>query len=150
MLTTCLTDTCYSQKVRRSIVPFLFAFAAWLLLLAAPAKAVTNILVNDTWKDGNDMEPLTTSSGTLFAENNGIVGNDADADGDIESAWLQGGGGALDPVGANGPLRGTVGTSSSSWTTFFTQEATPVQLNAAGDSIKVTWTFRLTTINAAN
>ena len=31
--------------------------------------------------------------------------------------------------------------SSSSWTTFFTQEDTPVQLNAAGDSIKVTWTL---------
>jgi hypothetical protein len=148
MLATCLFVAFRSYAVRRFRTIVWLAVAASFVSLPTPTRAVTNILVNDTWKDGNDLEPMSNNS--LHAENNGVVGNDADADGDIESAWFQGGGGTLDPVAANGPLRGTVLTSSSSWTTFFTQEATPVQLAAAGDSIKVTWTFRLTTINASN
>jgi hypothetical protein len=144
----CLNSAFHLRTLRGFTTVVLFAGGATLGLLSTPSKAITNILVNDTWKDGNDLEPMSNNS--LHAENNGVIGNDADADGDIESAWFQGGGGTLDPVAANGPLRGTVLTSSSSWTTFFTQEATPVQLATAGDSIKVTWTFRLTTINAAN
>jgi hypothetical protein len=148
MLATSLSNLSCSRPVRGFATLFLFVPAVALIFLPKPAEAVTNILVNDTWKDGNDMEPFTTNSS--YAENNGLIGNDADADGNLESAWFQGGGGALDPVAANGPLRGTVTTSSSSWTTFFTQEETPVQLNATGDSIKVTWSFRLNTINASN
>lgn len=150
MILTCLSREFRSRAARGFTTAFLFVVAASLTFLTTPAKAAINVLVNDTWKDGNDTEPLATSGNTLFAENNGVTGSDADGDGDLESAWLQGGGGALDPVGANGPLRGTVTTSSSSWTTFFTQEATPVTLAATGDSIKVTWTFSLTTINASN
>jgi hypothetical protein len=148
MLATCLTNTCRLPAARRFTILFLFAVAASLLLFATPVNAVTNIVVNDTWIDGNDMEPFSNNS--LYGENNGVVGTDADSDGNLESAWFQGGGGTLDPVGPNGPLRGTVLTSSSSWETFFTQEATPVQLALAGDSIKVTWKFSLTTINVSN
>src|SRR3954465_5877701 len=118
MLATCLLSVPHNYALRgfKSIV----LIAAVLSFVTPPidAQAATNILVNDTWKDGNDLEPM--SNNMLYAENNGIVGNDADADGDIESAWFQGGSGTLDPVAANGPLRGTIGTSSSSWTTFFT------------------------------
>jgi hypothetical protein len=146
MLATCLSSARHSSAVRGFTSVFLFAVSVSLLLPATPTKAVTNILINDTWKDGTDSDPASPT----YAENNGVIGNDADADGDIESAWFQGGGGTLDPAAANGPLRGTVTTSSSSWTTFFTPEDTPVQLNATGDSVKVTWSFRVTTINASN
>lgn len=71
-------------------------------------------------------------------------GVDVDGDGDIESAWFRGGAGELNPVGTNGPLRGTTGASSSSWTTFFTTEDAPVTLGAAGDQMKLTWVFKPT------
>jgi len=56
-------------------------------------------------------------------------------------------------VGAGGPLRGDLGaggTSSASWTTYFTAGGTPINLATAGDSIKVTWQFTLTGLGAAN
>lgn len=148
MLATSLSRAARSYAVRGLTGILLFALS--LALMPATAEAVTNVLVNDTWKDGNDTDPFVTTT-SPYAENTGVVGNDADADGDIESAWFQGGAGELNPVAANGPLRGTVtAAGSSSWTSYFTQEDTPVQLNLAGDSIKVTWSFRLTTINATN
>jgi pectate lyase len=106
------------------------------------------ILVNDTWIDGTRTDP-TPANG--YAENNGVTGTDADADGDLESAWFRGGSGTLAPVGPGGPLRGTgFGTSSASWTTYFTPEATPVTLAGAGDQLVVTWNFTLTGVNANN
>src|SRR5215207_5058216 len=97
MISTPLSSELRSRAARGFTVIFSFVIAISLAFLPTLANAATNILVNDTWKDGNDTEPLATSSNTLFAENNGVVGSDADADGDLESAWLQGGGGALDP-----------------------------------------------------
>jgi hypothetical protein len=41
------------------------------------------------------------------------------------------------------------GTSSASWTTYFTPEATPVTL-AQGEKLKVTWQFTLTNVGANN
>ena len=106
-----------------------------LLVWLAPAHA--SIIVDDTWIDGDRTLPASPT----YSEN----GTDTDSDGDIESAWYQGGGGTLAPVGPSGaasPLRGTgYGTSSASWTTYFTPEAAPVTLANAGDSMKVTWTF---------
>ena len=57
-------------------------------------------IVNDTWQDGTDSDPASP----MYSEN----GTDSDTDDDIESAWFQGGDGSLDPVGAGGPLTGTV------------------------------------------
>src|SRR5262245_40487969 len=93
----------------------LFALAVMLL----PAQAI--ILVNDTWQDNSRTDP-TAANG--YAENNGSAGNDADSDGDLESAWFRGGSGTLAPVGAGGPLRGTGYVNSASWTTYFTAEST--------------------------
>lgn len=110
------------------------------LNFATAAQAAT--LVNDTWRDGTDSDPASPA----YSEN----GVDGDADGDLESAWFQGGGGTLDPTGPGGPLAGTVLTSSSSWTTYFTPEASPVTLANAGDSLTVTWVFTPRNVNAGN
>ena len=67
-----------------------------MLLRIATVNAA--IIVNDTWKDGTDSDPASP----VYSE----YGVDSDADGDLESAWYQGGAGTLDPVGAGGPQRG--------------------------------------------
>jgi pectate lyase len=125
------------MKYLRQIVLILtFMFGA-----AVPGYAT--VLVNDTWQDGTRADPASPT----YSEN----GTDADSDGDLESAWYKGGGGTLDPVGAGGPLRGNgYGTSSASWTTYFTPEASPVTLTGAGDQIKITWVFSATNVNVSN
>ena len=58
--------------------------------------------------------------------------------------------GTLDPVGAGGPLRGdltALGTSSASWTTYFTPEGSEVNLANTGDKLRVTWVFTPRNIN---
>jgi hypothetical protein len=114
-----------------------------MLVRTASLNAAT--IVNDTWLDGTDSDPASP----VYSEN----GTDADADGNLESVWYQGGVGTLDPVGAGGPERGnmtTGGTSSATWTTYVTPEANPVSLVNAGDQMKVTWVFQLSNVGANN
>jgi hypothetical protein len=114
-----------------------------LLLHIGTARAAT--IVNDTWLDGTDDDPASP----VYSE----FGVDGDADGNLESAWYQGGAGTLNPVAAGGPERGDLtagGASSGSWTTYFTPAATPVTLANTGDFLKVTWQFKLTNTNASN
>src|SRR4051794_35713015 len=96
---------------------------------AASAHADTTILVNDTWADGN-----RTSTGP--------------DGGGIDSQWF--GNGASLSVPAPGDLRGTIPTTSTSWTTYFTAAASPITLANPGDQLKVTWTFTPTGVNATN
>jgi pectate lyase len=120
----------------------------FLILNSALLSGRAVLLVNDTWQDNSRAEP-TAANG--YAENDGVSGTDADLDGDLESAWFRGGGGTLAPLGAGGPLRGSgYGTSSASWTTYFTAESTPVTLGGTGDQLKLTWVFTPTLVNAAN
>ena len=116
-----------------------------MLFCHAPARAA--LLVNDTWQDGTDSDPASPT----YSENGTNL--DPGTDSDLESAWFQGGVGSLDPVAAGGPLRGNMtagGTSSASWSTYFTPEGSEVNLGSAGESIKVTWVFTPTTVNTSN
>ena len=113
--------------------------------LGHAAKAT--VLVNDTWQDGE----RNTPAAPIYSEYG--VNSDPGQDTDLESAWYRGGGGSLDPVGPGGPLRGALadsGTSSSTWTTYFTPEATPVVLTNTGDQLLIRWDFQLSTVNASN
>jgi PEP-CTERM motif len=132
-----------SLLLRAKLFP-LFAVALLAMLMGATSVNAA-VIVNDTWQDGTDSDPASPT----YSEN----GVDADADTDIESAWFQGGVGTLDPLAAGGPLRGNMtsgGTSSATWTTYFTPEAAPVSLVNAGDQMKVTWVFQLTNVAANN
>jgi hypothetical protein len=117
--------------------------AATIAMLVGATPASAGVIVNDTWQDGTDTDPASPA----YSE----YGVDSDLDGDLESVWFQGGDGTLNPVGPGGPERGTfsspTGTSSATWTTYFTPEATPVTLANAGDNLKVTWVFTPTNIN---
>jgi hypothetical protein len=100
------------------------------------------LIVNDTWIDGT----LTDPAAPTYSEN----GTDSDSDGDLESAWYRAGGGTL-TTSAGGPMVGSgFGTSSASWTTYFTPEGSEVTLNNPGDAIKVTWVFKTGDVNATN
>ncbi|HVM59828.1 MAG TPA: PEP-CTERM sorting domain-containing protein [Verrucomicrobiae bacterium] len=119
-----------------------------LAIAAASGFAVSSraaILVNDTWKDGTRTDPASPT----YAENNGVVGTDADHDGDLESAWFSNPSANL-TVPTAGDLRGTVGSGYSWWTTYFTPAATPVTLANPGDQLTVTWVFTPTGVAAAN
>jgi len=128
---------------RTSSRALISATSAGLAMFLLGSMAQAQVLVRDTWKDGVDTDPASP----VHSEN----GVDTDGDGDLESVWYQGGDGTLDPVGANGPLRGRFSlptiTSSASWTTYFTPGGSPVNLANTGDRLRVTWKFTPTNIN---
>jgi hypothetical protein len=110
--------------------------------LALPVRGA--YLVNDTWLDSTRTDPASPT----YAENNGAVGTDADADGNLESAWFRGGSGTWTASPNDFQVANIVG--SSFWTTYFTPSATPVNLAAAGEQLKVTWKFTPTGIPPQN
>src|SRR5688500_12015596 len=104
-----------------------------LLALSLGSGARAAVLVNDTCQDGTDSDPAAPTDTER--------GVDGDGDLDQASVWFQGGVSSREPVAAGGPLRGNMtagGTSSATWTTYFTPEGTPVTLNQ-GDKLTVTW-----------
>lgn len=127
----------------------LIATTACALALSARA----NVLVNDTWRDGDRTDPASP----VYAENNGVIGTDADSDGDLESAWFKGGSGTLAVVTNNPPITGpnilegtTDPATSSHWYTYFTQPTTPVTLSSVGQELKLTWVFTPTGVGGVN
>src|SRR5262245_20872950 len=58
----------------------LAALAATFIWAASSSAA---IIVNDTWQDGERLQPVTNAVGGPYSEN----GADGDADNDIESVW---------------------------------------------------------------
>lgn len=150
MSTTCfLNNALSSQSLRRVIAAILVL--GGLCAAAQPAWAI--VVVNDTWKDGTDTDPDPANGYSEYKV-------DIDGDGDIESAWFQGGEGTLNPFDTGGGVfvqRGNIlgddtpsTTASSSWTTHFTPEGSEINLAGDQDAIKLTWTFSLTNVNATN
>ena len=119
-----------------------------LAMLGLTTTSPAVILVNDTWRDGGRTNPPPPT----YSEN----GTDADSDTDLESAWFRGGVGSMTVVNATpGTVPGilqlaTAAGASSSWTTYFTPDGSPVILVNAGDQIKVTWVFTPTTVNSVS
>ena len=115
-----------------------------IALVGFASHGYANILVNDTWQDGTRTDPASP----VYAENNGVVGTDADNDGDIESAWFASTGSAL-TVPAAGDLRAVQPVNSLTWLTYFTPESTKVNLGV-GDTLKITWVFTPSSVNTGN
>jgi hypothetical protein len=138
------------MRANRLVIPRTGLRSHSHLLIAAALVAFSSIsssltaavIVNDTWLDATDTDPASP----VYSEN----GIDVDLDGNLESAWFQGGVGTLDPIGAGGPLHGdmtALGTSSATWTTYFTPEGSEIDLANNGDTIRVTWVFTPRNIN---
>jgi hypothetical protein len=114
-------------------------------MLIGPASANAATIVNDTWQDGTRTDPASPT----YAENNGAVGTDADSDGNLESAWFINNNGGSNSTTV-GHLTTNPPTGSMNWYTYFTPEATPINLANTGDSMKLTWQFTPTGVNASN
>jgi len=128
--------------LRKRFAFVLFIVAGLITFLSIGMSATAATIVNDTWLDATDIDPASPT----YSE----AGTDTDSDGNLESAWFQGGVGTLDPVLAGGPLRGdltALGTSSASWTTYFTSEGSEINLANTGDKLRVTWVFTPRNIN---
>jgi hypothetical protein len=107
-----------------------------MVMTAAPA----GVLVNDTWQDADRTSPASPT----YSE----AGIDSDADGDLESAWFNGGASTM--TATTGKLTKDLTGTSANWTTYFTAEGSEVNLANDGDKLRVTWTFSLTGVAAAN
>jgi pectate lyase len=113
-----------------------------ILMFGAAVPGYATVLVNDTWQDGTRTDPAAP----VYSEN----GTDLDSDGDLESAWFNNGNTMTATPGHLVTTLPANGTSSASWTTYFTPESSPVTLAGAGDQLKVTWIFTPTGVNSGS
>jgi hypothetical protein len=105
----------------------------------AAATAAPMTLVRDTWQDGD----RTTPPAPTYSE----AGVDGDADGDLESAWFNGGEGSV-MTASPGNLRLDPAAGPATWTTYFVQPSSfSLDVN---DYLLVTWKFRTGDVNASN
>lgn len=117
-----------------------WSLAAVLSSVAWAATASAAVLVNDTWIDGQRTDPAAPT----YSE----AGVDIDADGDLESVWYNGGASTM--TTSAGHLNKDLTGTSANWTTYFVPEGSEVALANNGDKLRVTWTFTLTGVAAAN
>jgi len=115
---------------------------ALAVVLGAPAavNAASAIIVNDTWQDGSRTDPAAPT----YSENS----VDADFDGNVESAWYNGGASTMTP--SPGHLLTDLTGASANWTTYFTAEGAEVNLADNGDALRITWQFSLGGVAAPN
>jgi len=114
---------------------FVLTLIGWVMPVRADVWPT--VLVNDTWNDGTRTDPAAPT----YAENTGAQGTDADLDGNLESAWFKGGSGNL--YMTVGTMVMSNATSSASYTTFFTPEAYPKNIDQKGEAFRVTWVFHV-------
>jgi pectate lyase len=117
---------------------------ALLFGVAVPGRAT--VLVSNVWNTGVRTYPAYNDPNSPYSE----MGVDYNSSGDFESAWFNAGGTLTPSVGH---LIGTLpsnGTSSASWTTYFTTESSPVTLAGTGDQLKITWVFTPSGVNSSS
>jgi hypothetical protein len=107
---------------------------AALAVLCWTTSVYATVIVNDTWQDAD--------------RTNQEAGVDSDLDGDIESAWFNGGASTM--TASVGNLSKDLTGTSANWTTYFAAEGSEVNLANTGDKLRVTWTFSLTGVAAPN
>src|SRR5262249_52763829 len=105
------------------------AFVAAIAWCSAVKAA---LIVNDTWQDSSRADPASPT----YSEK----GVDSDSDTDLESAWFSSPGAAL-PQPTPGHLIMTQQTGSSVYTTYFTPEASELDLTPLGSKLTLTWKF---------
>jgi len=78
------------------------------------------------------------------------MGVDYNSSGDFESAWFNASGTLTPSIGHLIGALPSNGTSSASWTTYFTTETNPVTLAGTGDQLKITWFFTPSGVNSSS
>jgi hypothetical protein len=122
------------MMLRHWKLKFLAATLSVVAALGIGRVATAALIVNDTWQDGD-----------RTVQENGV---DSDFDGDIESAWFNGGASVM--TASAGNLNKDLTGTSANWTTYFTPEGSEINLANNGDKLRVTWTFVLTGVAANN
>jgi hypothetical protein len=122
--------------IRRSLL----ISSAVMAALAWAGVSGAAIIVNDTWLDGERATPASPA----YSEN----GVDGDSDGDLESAWFNGGASTM--TATAGHLNKDLTGSSANWTTYFTPEGSEVNLANNGNKLRVTWQFSVTGLGGQN
>ena len=110
-------------------------FIALVLAFGMVLSGHATVLVSNVWNTAVRAYPAYNDTNSPYSE----MGVDYNASGDFESAWFNGGGGTM--TSSLGHLVTTVGSGSSSWTTYFTTGSSPVTLAGAGDELKIKWVF---------
>ncbi len=117
----------------------------FILGLVAPGYAT--ILVSNVWNTGVRSYPAYNDPNSPYSE----MGVDYNSSGDFESAWFNAGGTMTATPGNLVTTLPANGTSSASWTTYFTTaESSPVTLAGTGDQLKITWIFTPTGVNSGS
>ncbi len=112
--------------------------------IALPGYAT--VLVSNVWNTGVRNYPAYNDTNSPYSE----MGVDYNSSGDLESAWFNANGTL---TASTGHLIGALpvnGTSSASWTTYFTPETNSVTLAGAGDELKITWVFTPSSVNSSS
>ena len=78
------------------------------------------------------------------------MGVDYNSSGDFESAWFNASGTLTPSVGHLVGALPSNGSSSASWTTYFTTVTNPVNLAGTGDQLKITWVFTPSGVNSSS
>lgn len=122
------------MKLRQWNLKFLAVALSAAAAIGMGRASTAALIVNDTWQDGD-----------RTVQENGV---DSDLDGDIESAWFNGGASTM--TASVGNLNKDLTGTSANWTTYFAPEGSEVNLSNQGDKLRVTWTFVLTGVAANN
>jgi len=123
--------------LRRIIPSLILTFG-----IALPGYAT--VLVSNVWNTGVRSYPAYNDTNSPYSE----MGVDYNGSGDFESAWFSAGSGSAVTTVHHLSLQN--GSSSTSWTTYFTPESSPVTLAGVGDQLKVTWVFTPSNVNTNN
>jgi pectate lyase len=104
------------------------------------------VLVSNIWNIAARSYPAYNDPNSPYSE----MGVDYNSSGDFESAWFNASGTLTPSIGHLIGALPSNGTSSASWTTYFTTETNPVTLAGTGDQLKITWVFTPSGVNSSS
>jgi pectate lyase len=142
--TGCCQQPRANSSIRMKYLRQIVFILTLLFGMAAPGYA--GVLVSNVWNAGVRTYPTSADANSPYSE----MGVDYNSSGDFESAWFNANGTL---VASAGHLVGTMpadGTSSASWTTYFTPETNSITLAGAGDQLKITWVFTPSGVNSSS
>jgi pectate lyase len=128
------------MKCLRQIVPIL----ALMFGVVVPGHAT--VLVSNVWNIAARSYPAYNDPNSPYSE----MGVDYNASGDFESAWFIGGNATATVTPGHLNLGEPSASSSASYTTYFTPEASPVTLAGTGDQLKISWVFTPSGVNSGS
>jgi len=117
-----------------------------ILMFGIALSGYATVLVSNVWNTGVRSYPAYNDTNSPYSE----MGVDYNSSGDFESAWFIGGNATATVAPGHLNLGEPSSSSSASYTTYFTPEASPVTLAGAGDQLKITWVFTPSGVNSGS